>query len=681
MTEAMNDSPADRQPPRPFGLVAVLLLLVWVALSIAFYYVTHKPWGTGQPAALAAALADVLLAGGLIGFAGGFGSLLLKHFLPTAKLERPVLALALGIGAGSLTLLLVGLSGLYTTWLAYLALLVGILLLRRHILAWLGEMAAIVKAGSQWSGLERVTFVFVVCLLAFNLLRALAPPVKWDSLVYHLELPRLYLERGRLYFTPENFYGGFPQVAELWFVWGMALRAGSTAVVYSWAVGATAFIGVEVLARRISASIPRWLAPAVLLSGFSFSHSLSWAYVDLFVMLFGVCLWLSLLNYVENNRRSDLFLMGIMAGLAIGAKYTSAVLLPLVGLALLYDAVVRRSSMRKLVVEALWLTAVVTIMIVPWIAKNWILAGNPAYPFISFDKTVDPWQHTFRSGPPPQRNLLDDLILPVDATLSGIENAIVVGRPEYGASLGPLMLALIPGLLIGWKNYSVEERRKLKLMLAAAGGTWLVWAAASHFADELMRPRHYFGVFPVLAALAATGFQAAAGVSLPGVRLGRVLAVLTSFALLLSGLAEVDYLTTNNPLPVILGRQSQADFLRQELGVYADAMEAVNRLPDGSVVLFLWEPKVYYCMQECISDGKIDNWWALLQAGGDSVGVTRLLEERGVTHVLIYDGGLNLLTQSGELAQDEWQALQAFRAERLALVETIDNYYSLYALH
>lgn len=55
-----------------------------------------------------------------------------------------------------------------------------------------------------------------------------------------------------------------------------------------------------------------------------------------------------------------------------------------------------------------------------------------------------------------------------------------------------------------------------------------------------------------------------------------------------------------NPLPVLTGMQSRHTYLTDRLGWYAPAMQAVNELPPGSRVVFLWEVRAYYCRADCL---------------------------------------------------------------------------------
>ena len=686
-----------------------IILLFWIASVIAFYYVVHKPWGPVQGALLQVgrdglgALALFSLAGGLGGWlanALGLGRLARLE----NRLERAAIAVALGLGALSLAALAAGLLGVLQAWAAWGALALGLLLLRKAAAGWIGDLCSAwerPEPGQALTLLERLAGGFVLLVLVLNLLRALAPPLKWDSLVYHLEIPQAYLAAGRIFFYPENIYAGFPQVVEVLFTWAMALGSVTTATVFGWAVSVAAFLGVEGFSRRLlgAAQGGRWLAPAILLSGYSISQAMNWAYLETWILLFGSAMLIAL-DYACSEpmagdppgRRAWLVCAGLLAGIAIGAKYTAGVLLP-IGAIFILPVWDRKepahaggpAAWRRWVGEVAILGGAAALLVLPWLAKNLFLMGNPFYPLLVSGDALDPWQQAFRSGPPPPRTLWQDLLLPFHATFFGIEGGMVEGLPEYGASLGPLLLALIPGLLVGWRDWGEQTRRSLARLLAVAASAWLLWSIAAHFADELMRPRHWFGVFGALAVLAAAGFQALSAVRLPGLRLGRALSALLALAIGLAGITELVEYSRADPLPVVLGDQSQADYLKQELGWYSSAIEAVNDLPAGSLVLFLWEPRTLYCTTPCLPDGKLDNWWYLRQAGGDAPGIAAVLRQKGVTHVLVGDSGLEWIRGVvADIPPADWEELDRFLQTHLQLIQAFGGgedtpaVYSLY---
>lgn len=681
---------------RRLQLWIALLVVLWITGVIAFYYVVHKPWAGEQARALFQVGRDLLVTLALVALAGGLGRKLcsltpLSNVLETAApLERLAISAAVGLGVLSLGVLVVGMLGGLVFWVALVALLAGLILLRRQMADWASDLRGITGEGSL-SGLEKLAGAFVLLVFVLNMLRALAPPLKWDSLVYHLQIPQAYLAAGRIFFYPENFYAGFPQAVEVLFAWAMALGAASTAAVFSWAVSVLAFLSVEGFSRRVLGQGGRWLAPAILLSGYSISQAMNWAYLELWILLFGTVMLLALDYYLRSSQCSWLLLAGVVLGFAISIKYTAGVLLAIAAIMLLVRepnpkstgakplGLIRSFPWRSWFSELLLIGGVAAILMLPWLLKNLILMGNPLYPIWVPGDQIDPWQQAFHSGLPPHRSVLRDLLLPFEATFLGIEGGWIEGTPEYGSSLGPFLLALIPGLLLGWHTWEDGRRRTLRRLLAAAVCTWLLWSVAAHFADELMRPRHWFGVFGALALLAVAGFQSASTVRFPGLRLGRVLSALAVLGLVLAALNEVLEFGRANPLPVVLGSQSQEDYLDQQLGLYNLAVRTVNQLPEGTAVLFLWEPRTLYCQVLCLPDGKLDNWWYLLRAGGDSAGVAEILAQKGVTHVLLNDAGLEWIKQvSIEIDPASWSELENFKQEHLRLLQNFGDSYSIY---
>ena len=144
-------------------------------------------------------------------------------------------------------------------------------------------------------------------------LQALAPPLKWDSLAYHLELPQRYIEAGRIAYLSDNLFVGFPQLAEMIFTWATALGSGSTAATAGWIISVIAILGLGGFAERQVGKGYRWLASAILMSGASISRGLSWAYVDLWVLFFGLG---TIIFFEQYARTKKLIWVGIAAVLA-----------------------------------------------------------------------------------------------------------------------------------------------------------------------------------------------------------------------------------------------------------------------------------------------------------------------------------------------------------------------------
>jgi hypothetical protein len=525
-----------------------------------------------------------------------------------------------------------------------------------------------------------------------GLLQALAPPLKWDSLVYHLEMPRQYLDAGKIIYLENNLFVGFPQLVEMNYTWTMALRSGQTAGVLGWAIGMLALVGVEGLARRLVNPQVGWIAPAIIITGAHVGQALSWAYVDLWVMLFGVSILIALTAYFQNNKKLWLLVAALMVGFALSTKYTAGILLPIGSLMLVLNWLScnrkplnseSRETIKGLMIDLVVFIAIVFIVFSPWLIKNYVFTNNPLYPFLFPGRDLDTLRQSFHKGSLTPRTLLDDLLLPWHVTVLSVEGGDIEGIPRYDASIGPLFLALIPLLVVGWKKLESEKIVILRYFLWLSVAAWVYWASVAHLADSLMRARHYFGVFPVFAVLAVAGYWSISQIKISQVRVGRLITALMILSYVLTSLTLLIVFVSANPLPLLLGLETEQDYLEDQLGWYAVAMETINNLPSQSKILFLWESRPYYCESTCIPDTILDRWWYYRRTLGEADKISSQLRSENVTHVLIYDLGVKM-DKDGQpmIKESDWNELELFVHQELILLERFGdgNAYSLYRL-
>jgi hypothetical protein len=118
------------------------------------------------------------------------------------------------------------------------------------------------------------------------------------------------------------------------------------------------------------------------------------------------------------------------------------------------------------------------------------------------------------------------------------------------------------------------------------------------------------------------------------------------------------------PLPVLVGQEPREAFLARNLGAHYTAMRMVNRrVSETGRILFLWEPRSYYCLLPAQPDPILERWaWLRHQHGDDLDGMADALWKEGYTHLLLYRDGLELARQIGFDALDDAQvtALETF---------------------
>jgi uncharacterized membrane protein len=676
--------------------LVLILLILWITVIIAAYFVVQKPWPSLQNLAPVNTTLDIVLSFSVVVFCGGLGRWILGSPVTLSEIEGAALQLAVGVGVVGISILSLGLIGILWIWLLWVILVVGLILLRQQALEWIRSVYSLGNIYMRAGNLERFVAWVSIFLVAASFLYSLAPPLKWDSLVYHLELPRQYLSSGRIEFLPDNSFIGYPQLAEMVFTWAMGLRAGTTAATVGWFIGVIGLLGVGGFAGRIFGERSAFLAPAFLLSGVSISQGLSWAYVDLWVLLFGLCVVISLESFARSRNRSWILLGGIFAGFSISTKYTGGVVILLGGLLLFVDWLSTSRLSQSQSSEPnhsrepganyqgdkfnfIWIVIfalIATVVFLPWIFKNITLTQSPVYPFLFPGRGFDELRLSFYTGDGTAQGIIDDLLIPLNATILGVE-----GKVGYNTSIGPLLLALIPGIAVGSSYFDKAEKDTIKRFLTMAIGAWIIWAIASHISGPLSRTRHYFGIFPVFALLASAGFEALSKIKVSKIRIGRLVASMVVLSLSLTALLEVFSYSSKNPHRVLLGFQSRNDYIAQELGWFSPVMDSVNELPAGSRVQFLWEARGYYCEVECSADVIIDRWWHLRRLTQSNDEIKELLEGDGITHVLIYNGGAAYEQESSSSFDDEdWVALNNFRDEKLSVLERYDGTYTLYKL-
>jgi hypothetical protein len=200
-------------------------------------------------------------------------------------------------------------------------------------------------------------------------------------------------------------------------------------------------------------------------------------------------------------------------------------------------------------------------------------------------------------------------------------------------------------------------------------------------AAPLARTRHYYGIFPALALLAAAGIDSASHIRLPRLRMGWVINGLVILVLVLTATGEGINFANVDPLRVLAGAQSEEDYLAEQLGWYGPTMEAVSSLPPDSRVAFLWEPRTYHCHVYCHPDVILDRWWYLMRTIGEPSKISSQLLSEGFSHVLIYDLGAQFESRAQPLFEPgDWVALAQFRETELELVQRFGEAYSLYVL-
>jgi hypothetical protein len=216
------------------------------------------------------------------------------------------------------------------------------------------------------------------------------------------------------------------------------------------------------------------------------------------------------------------------------------------------------------------------------------------------------------------------------------------------------------------------------------GVNYVVWLAGVARTALLLQTRLLlaaFGGAAVLGGIALERLRLSPSRPVDVAWLGRAVVVLSTVMLFVSMLVGF---VRANPLPVVLGVESQDDYRTRQLGWYYVAIEYINgQLHPGSVVLFLWEPRSYDCEIECWPDALLDRWLHTTHVNGqDAEAIADSWWEEGITHVLLYRRGYDAIVAAGfdPVTEDDRETLNDLQTHYLTLVEDFGSVYELYRL-
>lgn len=335
------------------------------------------------------------------------------------------------------------------------------------------------------------------------LINALAPPVGWDALAYHLAIPQLYLDADALRRIPWLLQSYWPHLLELIYTAPLALGQESLAAFLHAAIGAALVFTVYRVGREEGGEAVGWTAAALLAAQPVFLEVAAEPHCDAALALFHLLACLALWRWSKSGGWGLLAAAGLCSGLAAAVKLQGLALTGSLFVWLLLDPRRRAGAAAFLFWAAL--------PAAPWYLKTWVAAGNPVWPFYSglLGGRSQPeliaeglvrlsaWQFPrdaalfWRYGP-------QFLLLPA----AGLA-ALAAGRgTRLPPVIGFLFLATAPLILIT-ARYHEAWRYLLPLMpaIALAAGWWCVQAC------RLPGPRRAaaaalvaFGVWPAAAA-------------------------------------------------------------------------------------------------------------------------------------------------------------------------------------
>ncbi|WP_422926903.1 ArnT family glycosyltransferase [Singulisphaera sp. PoT] len=478
----------------------------------------------------------------------GFGLWILERFraVPEALIDAAGLATSVGLGSLALAVLALGEChqlgrGGVLAVLSFGAVL-GIPAIARLRLSGLSRER---NAETRLDLLDRALLGLFLLTFIGTLLTSLAPVTDGDALCYHLQVPKVMLWEGRVFFDPDLHETVYPLVTELLYAVGLMFRGPVACRLIQWVLGLVFAANVTALART-SLGVRAWWAGVFVLLVPAISNGMTAPLNDVALAAFGSSALVAWLRNCDRPSWVSSLLAGGCLGMALGVKYPALVLAGVLSLAFLAQAVQGTRPIKLSVWDFSVFVAAAVVVGGPWYLRAYLATGNPVFPYFrqvfggaGLDEVLDVSRRAMPVTPWNILTVLSRMTLEPDRFDS------------FSHQFGPIFLLFLPALLLeraprrllgltavglAYMLLCTTQRQSMRFVLVslgpmAVGVAWLV--------DVWWRRRSLPSLAMVAVLMLSLGFE-------------------TSLAL-----ARV-----RHGLPVIMGRETASDYLSQREPTY-----------------------------------------------------------------------------------------------------------------
>lgn len=608
----------------------------------------HDPLTYTGPLLILDHLFDFSLAAALLAVCFSAGRFVLDRV--GLKLATPLegLLLSLVLGTAILALIYLAAGALGLLWTpAVLGLPVAIAALTfRQLQRLPHDLRRAIAFVRERSGhpLLAATVLGVLALVGLVMVvQAIPPPTDWDSLMYHLEIPKRFLEAGRIYTPEDNLHVGYIGLTHMLYLPLLAAASASGPAILSAFFALALGLAVFSLAERFLDGETASLSAAALWGSASLLLVAITPRIDVTLALYlTLAVHAGLAALERDDWRWQLGLAAVLLGLAMGIKLHAAAFILAMAPLLAWAALSRAESNRAALVGGLTVVGLGTFAAAPWLLKTWLVAGDPFYPLFGAHRILQPWlAELYGSLTAPASfggesyDILGQAREPVDL----VSLFLAPGRLTVEAEGAYYRLSWLLPLLVFWPLY---WRKRALSSLVLVGALYLAIVILPQSTTNL---RYLIPALPLL-TIAATHIGLELSRTAAPERWLRPVAVLLVLATLYPSATVMRlWLRKSDVLGYVAGSTSGQEYLTGGFAYYANMVQAVNDRvpPDGKVLLF-FEARGFYFEPEVIQDNVLTNW-PLLAARTAEPG--SCLGSSGITHILAANAAVNYYIRRG----------------------------------
>lgn len=518
-------------------------------------------------------------------------------------------------------------------------------------------------------------------LVVMALTLALAPPTATDALVYHLAVPKAYLQHHGIINLPNNIYSFFPLQFEMIYLFCLMLKGGALAQLAGLGMTLLTLSAMVLFYKRHFSSRYACLVPVVFFATPTVWRASSVAYVDapvaglLFLAFYAWDRWRL------TNREGWFLTMIALAACAVASKLTAVIALPLVFLGIVLQGR-DKGSLARTFRNILLFALAVAVFLSPWLVRNFYYTGNPVAPFlmqffggapgINWDEQRSFLQFQYYRSFGMGHGLKDFLLLPVNLTFFSEKDSL-----RFDGEVGVLYFLLLPALFWLRRTKRLDGTAKNATAgLAVLFAVLLIsWFTQSQYIRLLLPSLAFLTLLAVLGFDGMMRCKPVAGKPAASWIHG----ILAAGILYNLSLAAGEWVRLQ-PIGYLAGLESRDRYLARHIASYPLFKVINETLDKKATVLFVYMRNLgYLCDRNFISDTFFEahTLKKVLREDASVKGIARQLGNLNVTHLLFdnhYVFGKNSVFTAGGR-----EALKNFLNSRTALVKAENGFY-LYRL-
>jgi len=539
--------------------------------------------------------------------------------IDTSNHEKVLFATVTGFGIISVILFFLGIVHLYYRITIIVLLILSIIFLNKGMIWTLSNLKNIIMEIITLKG-RTITHFFKILLLLFiicNLFFSFTPEVQWDSLVYHLTVPKIYVEQNSIVEIAYDYHSYFPKLTEIFFIIGETLSLDQFSKCFMFLFNLFLILGAYVFCRDKWDKEVAIIVATILYTIPIMAIYQPTTYNDIAMTLF---LFYACIAFLKSKKeRSWVYICGIMIGSAAATKIIS---ISMLGFFSIYYFISVKKRIKFRLADIIIIILMCLLIVTPWLTLAYVQTKNPVYPFFynvlggeGWTSEIEEFWGDLRKDFGPGRTLITLLTTPWNLTM----HPMLYG-PIYGYT--PLFLIFIPLFLL-LRIYRKEKTALFFLyFIIYYIIIWFLLASDGRY------------IFPILPACTIISTLTIIYLWKQKKSIYKILIPILLIIIILSNLVMFAIMNRNTA-QVLLGIQKKDEYLQNHIQNYELVQWINQNLEEDAKIFVANDDRTYFIDREYIRgypiiQGHID--YTKIESDNK---LREILKQGGITHIIL----------------------------------------------